>query len=129
MGFGQTFGDLEGYIQSFIGRKSAFGDFGRESPSLNIRHGDVSKASGFFSFVNGADMRMVKGRRGMGFPQESFFCLRPDGKFARQKFQGDRPSEMGVLRFEDDPHPSPAQLAFDLVFARKQTSLGQDFLF
>lgn len=49
-------------------------------------------------FVNRANIRVIKGRRGLGFPLEPSQCLGIFGYFIGQKLQRDEPMEVHVLK-------------------------------
>ena len=61
-------------------------------------------------FVDGADVRVVQARCGIGLPLEAAKCLRVSGYIIGKEFQGDEAIEPCVLRFVDNTHPAATKL-------------------
>jgi hypothetical protein len=78
----------------------------------------------FINIVNGADMGMIQGRSGPGFPLESLDSLVVMGQLFGQELQGDDASEFGVFGFIDDPHPSSTHQLVNLVFSGNDAAFG-----
>jgi hypothetical protein len=78
------------------------------------------KAWGLFvlvNFVDGADVRVVQGRSGLGFALETGQRLRVFGDFIGQEFQGHEAAQLEVLSLIDHAHAATAEL-FDRSVVR-----------
>src|ERR1041385_1465904 len=66
-----------------------------------------------------ADVRMVEGGRGLGFPLETAESLCITGELIGKKLQGYVATELEVFGFVNDTHPAPANLAEDTVMGNR----------
>ncbi len=78
-------------------------------------HGDESPGVDFINFVDGADVRVVQGRCGLGFTAETLQSLGVLGEFFRQEFQGYKTVEAGVFGLVHNAHAATAELLHDAV--------------
>src|SRR5262252_549619 len=62
------------------------------------------------NLVYRADVRMIQGRGGFGFPLEAAESLCILGHIIGQELEGDKPSELDIFGFVHDTHPTSAQL-------------------
>ncbi len=62
------------------------------------------------NFVNGADVRMVQGRGGLGLALETGQGLRIFGHFVGQEFEGDKTVQLDVFSFVDNAHAAATEL-------------------
>ena len=83
--------------------------------TIQIFHGDEALAFVFADFVDGADVGMVQGGGGAGFPAEAFQSLRICGHIIGQELEGDEAAERGVLGLVNHTHPPAAQFLDDAV--------------
>ena len=114
--------DLEGEFEGLMGRYCAVVDSGGQRLAFDESHVDVGQAVHFLGFVDRTDMRMIKGRRGASFPQETLFGFGLGAQLGRQELQSDGPPQVSVMGFENNPHASAADLAFDLVLAGEEAT-------
>ena len=73
-------------------------------------HGDERLAVLVADVVDGADIGMVEGGRGLGLTPETLQSLAVLGHSFGQEFQSHKAIEPGVLGLVDDTHPTAAQL-------------------
>ena len=84
-------------------------------------HGDEASSIGFINLVDRADVRMVQGGRGLGFPLEAAESLRVVGDFVGQKLQGDMATELQVFRLIHHTHAPTSDPAEDAVVGDRLT--------
>jgi len=65
--------------------------------------------------VDGTDVWMVQGGRSACLPAKAFQSLRVLGNVVRQELERYETTKLGVFRFVDNSHPTPAQLLDDAV--------------
>ena len=65
-----------------------------------------------------ADVRMVQGGRGFGFPLESAEGWRIGGEFVGKELQSDVATELEIFRLVDFSHAASADLLDDSVVAQ-----------
>jgi hypothetical protein len=81
-------------------------------------HGDKGDTFGrLANVVNGADVRVIKGRRGLGFGKKPLPALLIAGQFGRQKLDRCLPTQPRILREKDFSHSSGANTGNDAVVA------------
>ena len=68
-----------------------------------------------FNRMDGADIGMVEGGGGAGFPLEAFGKLGVLRHLFRKEFQGDAAPEAGIFGFIDNAHAAAGDLACDVV--------------
>ncbi len=66
-------------------------------------------------FVDGADVRMIQRRGGLGFTLEAGQGLRIIGNVVREELQGDKAVQLYVLGFVDHAHAAAAEFLDDVV--------------
>ena len=82
-------------------------------------HRDEGSPLGVIDFVDGANVRVVQGGRGFGFPLEAAESLCVVGEFFRKELQGDVATELQVFRFVDHTHATTADLREDAVMGNR----------
>jgi hypothetical protein len=78
-------------------------------------HGNEGSPIGIVNFVDRADVRVVQGGRGFGFPLKTAESLRVVGEFVGKELQGDVATELEVFRFVHHTHAPTPNLAEDAV--------------
>src|SRR5580704_3782561 len=78
-------------------------------------HGDEKTSVMFADFVDGADVGMIKGRRGAGFAAETFQRQAVLRDIFGKELEGDKAAKLGVFSFVDNTHPPAAELLYDAV--------------
>jgi hypothetical protein len=86
-----------------------------ESDSVQELHGQECSAILLADVIDCANVRVIQGRRSLGFTLKARQCLGVSGNVFRQKLQRYKPVQTGVLGFEDDTHASSTQLLQDAV--------------
>ncbi len=87
-------------------------------------HSDEHLAILFADVMNGANVRVIQCRCGLGFALKTGECLRFRGNFVRQEFEGDDAMQPRILGLVHDTHPTTAQLLDD---ATVRESLADQF--
>src|SRR6202044_1685982 len=78
-------------------------------------HGDESLATLLADVVDGADVGMVKGGRGLCLSLESRKGLRVARHIGREKLQRYKATQAGILGLVNDPHAPAAEFLDDAV--------------
>ena len=78
-------------------------------------HGDEGFTVLIVDFVDGADVRMIQCRGGLGFAPEAGECLRVFGDVIGQKLKGNEAAEVHVLSLINHTHPAAAEFLDDAV--------------
>ena len=87
-----------------------------ERPAFVVRHDDEELAIvGGLDAVNGADVRMVGGRRGLRLADEALLGGLVVTPLRRQELERNVSAEFRVARLVNHAHPAAAELGGDLV--------------
>src|SRR6266849_6563962 len=78
-------------------------------------HRDERPAILLVNLVDGANVRMVQGRRGSRFPLEAAQCPRVSSYVIRKELQCDESIEFEILGLVDDTHPAATEFFHDVV--------------
>ena len=118
--FGQPLPDLRSDVDGVVHLQRPARDPLLERLPRVVRHHEVELPVGrLVDLVDGADVRMIEGRRGLGFLQEPLLGGLVAGQIRWQQLNGDLALEAGILREVDDAHAALAQLGPDLVRAER----------
>ena len=82
---------------------------------FQILHRDEGCVVFFANLVNGADVRMIQGRRGLGFALKAAECLWVFGYLFGQKLEGHEAAELHILGLVDDTHSATTEFFDDAV--------------
>src|SRR5579864_1387849 len=82
-------------------------------------HCDEGSPIGLVDFVNGADVRMVQGGRGLGLALKTSERSRLIGEFVGKQLQYDVATQLEVFRFVYHTHAPAADLADDAVMGNR----------
>ena len=83
--------------------------------TVQTLHGNERFAVLVVDFVDGADVRMIQGRSGLGFALETAEGLRIFGYVVGQELQGHKPAELYVFSLVHHTHSATADLFDDAV--------------
>ena len=86
-----------------------------QSVTVEVLHGDERLAVLFANVVDGADVGMVEGGRGLGLTPETLQSLAVLGHVFGQELESHKAMQPGVLGLVDDTHPAAAQLLDDAI--------------
>ncbi len=111
----QSVRDLDGEGQNQLRLHRMHADAVLQRHAVEILHGDERLAVLVVNFVDGADVRMVQRRGGLGFALKTGENLRVFGDIVRQEFEGDKPSELHILSLVDNTHPAAAEFFDDAI--------------
>ncbi len=111
----QGVGDLDAQREDGFQLHRAGGDVMLERRTFQVLHGDESFAVLLANVVDGADVGMIEGRRGLGLALETSQRLRFAGHLVGQEFQRNEAVQAGVLGFVDNAHATAAKLFQDGV--------------
>jgi len=111
----ESIGDLNAQIEHGFNPHRLAGNPVPERLPLQQFHGDEGSPVGLVNFVNGADVRVVQRRRGLGFPLKTAEGLCVFGEFVGQELQGDVAAELEVFRLVHNTHPAAAELLHNAV--------------
>ena len=78
-------------------------------------HGDEGSSILLANIVDGANVRMVQGRSGLGFASKPFEGLSILSEVSGKKLQSDKASETGVFRLVHHTHSAAAQFLQDVI--------------
>jgi hypothetical protein len=78
-------------------------------------HDDEGLPIHFVDFVDGADVGVVQGGRGLGLALKTGKHLRVFGYVRGKKLQGDKAIEFDILSLVDDAHPATTKLLSNVV--------------
>src|SRR5438128_1194216 len=78
-------------------------------------HGDESLPLLLADVVDGADVRVIEGGRGLRLASETGQRLKVSGNFFRQEFEGDETVQARVFGLVDHTHPTAAEFLQDAV--------------
>ena len=117
MGLAQAGGHLAGDLQGLLRLQRSAPELVLERLAVHELHGDIGPVLVLADLVDGADVRVVQGRGGLGLDEETLFEVGRVHEVRRQELQGHRPLELEVLGLVDDPHAAVAELLDDLVLA------------
>jgi hypothetical protein len=112
---GQGIGDLDGVLQNLGQPHAVFRDQPVERLSRHVLHGDEVHPVGLADVMDGDDVYMVEGRRGLRFLNEAALSRRVGDFIVRQNLDGDKAIQAGVARFVDHTHPAFTELLGDFV--------------
>src|SRR5688572_11044806 len=87
--------------------------------TIQQRHHEIHDPVPLIDAVNGDDVRMAQLCGGFGLAQEAGPDLRPEGELRRKDLDGDMTLEPAVLRFVNDTHTAPPDLAVEFVSRRE----------
>ena len=108
-------GDLDAQIEHRFDLQRLASDPVPECLPLQQFHRDEGSPIGLINLVDRADVWVVQGGRGFGFPLETAEGLCVVGEFVGKKLQGDVATELEVFAFIDHAHAAPADPAEDAV--------------
>src|SRR6185295_17961431 len=116
VGAGEAGGDLPGDLDGLAeGERTAL-DAVAQRLALVERHGDEQRAVlGLADLVDGAEVRMVERRGGLGLADEAPLLLLGSAALRGEELQGDEPVEPQVARLVHDAHAPAAEALEDLV--------------
>ncbi len=114
----QTLGHAQSHFEDLVQSQRFAKDALLERLAFEKLHGDEASPVLFVDVVDGANIRVIQGRSRLGFPLQTLQSLMVPGQLIRQKLQGDRALEPGVLRLEDHAHASAAELLQNSVVRR-----------
>ena len=103
-------GDLDAKIKHHLDPHRLTRNHVPKGLSFQEFHGDERSPIGFVDFVDGTNVRVVQGRRGLGFPLKPAEGLRVVGEFVGKELQSDVAAQLEVLRLVHNTHPAPTQL-------------------
>src|SRR5579872_1995071 len=83
--------------------------------SIQKLHSDEGLPVLIVDLVDGADVRMVQCRSGLGFALKATECLQVFGYVVGQELESDEAAELHVLGLIDHTHPAPAKFLQDTV--------------
>jgi hypothetical protein len=110
-----------------LGREAAFAPHQRSQviPG-DVAHSDVRDPVLVARVEDRDDVRVVDGRRELGFPEEALARRSVFGESRRDDLEGDRPVERQLGRAVDDAHPSPSRDRVDPVLGehRARSEIG-----
>src|SRR5215831_9171136 len=86
-----------------------------ECLSLQQFHGNEGSPICLVNFIDRADVRVVQRGGGLGFSLKTRQCLRVFGYIVREELEGDKSTELHVLRLINHTHPTTTQLLDDAV--------------
>jgi len=115
MGLAQSGADLEGDIEDMVEWKRALTGLFSEVLPLDVFHRDEGLFRLVIDLIDGADVRMGEGRRGLGFDDEPLPDVLVQGKPGREKLQGYGTFEARIIGQINNPHSTPAEDFVDLV--------------
>ncbi len=113
----QTVGRLNRQRQQSLVIQRLARDEMLQGDAVEKLHGNERLLAMFTDFVDGADIGMIQRRRRARLPAKAFQRLRVARKFIRQKFEGNKAAQLGVLRLIDHTHAAATQL-FDNAVVR-----------
>jgi len=111
----QSLGHGDRHLQKPLGRKGPAADLLSEGPSLEKLHHEVRPPLVLAEIVESADVGVIEGRRGSGFPLKPFESFPLLAGFERQELDRYRASEASVLGAKHLPLPPRAELLGDAV--------------
>jgi hypothetical protein len=122
----QRVGDLDGARHCFVDRKRTSFEACRERLTLEVFHHEVAHwLPGRYlllaDVVEGADVRVVKARDGLGFARKALAELRIVREALVQDLEGNGAIETGVARLVDLAHASGTECSGDFIWAESST--------
>src|SRR5208282_4610246 len=108
-------GELNADVKQAVQRQRTAGKLGVQTLAFQQLHRNERLAAVVLYSVDGADVGMIKGRRGAGFEQKTLQRGGIAGKIRREKLQGHATSEAEILGFVNYAHSTAAELAGDSV--------------
>ena len=115
MGGVERVSDLDGQREQGIEFERMARDHMLQRRAIQKLHDDERLAILFANVVDGADVGMVERRGRFRLPAKPFKCLMVAGHVFRQKLEGHKPVEAGVLRFVNHTHAPATELRDDAV--------------
>ena len=105
-------GQLDGQVQSLGQVEGAGAKKLPQVRAVDKLHGDEEPSVGFADLMDGGDMRMVQGGRGLRFPLEAGIFPDPAARVGTDELEGNEPFQAGVFGLVDNTH-SPFAQTFD----------------
>ena len=93
-----------------------------ERHAIEKFHDDKRHSILLVDLMDGANIRMIQGRRGFGFALKSAQSLRIFGDIVGEEFESDEAPEFYVLGLIDHTHPAATQLLNDSVVRNDLTN-------
>ena len=111
----QSIGDLDAQIEHRLDFQRLATDPVPERLALQKFHGDEGSPLGLVNLVNGADVRMIQCRSGLGFALKTAECLRAFGYIVGQELESHKATELHILGLVYDTHRAGAELLDDVI--------------
>ena len=111
----ESVGNFDGKCKERVEFHGAAGNAMLERGALQKFHGDEGLAVFLADIVDGADVGVIEGRGGLGFPFKTGEGLGIFGNFVGEEFQGDKATKACVFGFVDNAHASAAEFLQDAV--------------
>ena len=115
VGLAERAGYLSREVEYLVERRDAGGHPVAQRPSLDEFHGDERRPVDLVDLVDGGDVGMVDGGRGLSLADEALDPLVVGRDVLRQDLERDLPAELRVLGGVDDAHAAAAELVDDPV--------------
>ena len=115
VGGSECVGDFDSPVEHVIQWQGLAGDAMLQRGAFHVFHGDERLAVLIADFVDGADVGMIQCGRCSRLSSKAFESLRVLGHVFGKKFERDKTTEGGILRFVDDTHAAAAELFDDAV--------------
>src|SRR5579863_663615 len=110
MRLGQRIGNLRCNRDSLAIRQWSGREQGTQRLATNQLHCNIVRAVQVTEFVNSNDVGMIQRRGRLGFALEAAESLRVVRYVVGQEFESNKATEIDVLCFVNNPHPSAAKL-------------------
>lgn len=111
----ESISDLNSRVEKQIQFEGAAGDAFAKRLAFQKLHGDEGAAFVFADFVNCADVGMVQGGSGAGFPPKALEGLAIVGESLGEKLQSNMAAEAEVFGFEYFAHAASAEFAKNAI--------------
>ena len=111
----QRVSELDAQLQDFVDLEGLSADAVLQRLSLQQLHGDEGPAFLHVDIVDGADVGVIEGGRGLGLALEALQGLMVLGHFFRQEFERHEAVKLGVLGLVDHTHPTTPELLHNAV--------------
>ena len=115
----ESVSDLDSQIEHRFDLQRLASDPVPERLPLQKFHRNEGSPIDLIYFVDRADVRVVQGGRGFGFPLETAEGLRVVGEFVWKELQGDVATQLEVFGLVHHAHPPAADLAEDTVMGNR----------
>ena len=120
----QRVGDLDGILQGFIQPQPLAADQLAQRFTCDILHRNELDPVRFRDVVNVNDIGVVQCGSRLGLQHESALAFRVSQSFDGERFQRDKPVEVGTPRLPHHTHAALAQLFGDLILHQNLTDHG-----